>query len=337
MQTWLARFYFGNGEDGLKHLVNALGDIDAREISTFRIGEGKEGIVVRVGRYGPYVEDAEGRRANVPEDLPPDELTVEKARELLSQPSGTERELGVDPETGRRIVAKAGRFGPYVTEVLPEDVPKGTKPRTASLFRSMSLETVTLEQALALLSLPRSLGKDPETGEEVTAQNGRYGPYVKKGSESRSLGSEEELFTVTLEEALELFKQPKTRARRTATPLRELGEDPETGKPVVIKDGRFGPYVTDGEINATLRREDDVESLTLERAAELLAEKRAKGPSPRRRAAKKTTKKATAKKTAAKKTASSSSAAGGTTASATAKKTAKKAAAKKAATSSTRK
>ncbi|REF36869.1 type I DNA topoisomerase [Thermasporomyces composti] len=329
MQTWLARFYFGNGEVGLKHLVNALGDIDAREISTFRIGEEKDGIVVRVGRYGPYVEDSEGRRANVPEDLPPDELTVEKARELLSQPAGTERELGVDPETGRMIVAKAGRFGPYVTEVLPEDVPKGTKPRTASLFRSMSLETVTLDQALALLSLPRSLGKDPETGEEVTAQNGRYGPYVKKGSESRSLGSEEELFTVTLEQALELFKQPKTRARRAATPLRELGEDPETGKPVVIKDGRFGPYVTDGETNATLRRGDDVESLTLERAAELLAEKRAKGPSPRRRTAKRTAKKAAAKKT-------SSAASGSVNAtSATAKKTAKKAAAKRTATSAT--
>ncbi|WP_020577087.1 type I DNA topoisomerase [Actinopolymorpha alba] len=304
MQTWLARFYFGNGDDGLKHLVTELGEIDAREISTFRIGDEDDGIAVRVGRYGPYVEDSDGNRANIPEDLPPDELTVEGARELLSQPAGAERELGTEPETGRTIVAKVGRFGPYVTEVLEEDVPKGAKPRTASLFKQMSLETVTLDDALSLLSLPRSLGKDPDNGEEITAQNGRYGPYVKKGSDSRSLGSEEELFTVTLEQAIELFKQPKARGRRGASsaPLRELGADPETGKPVVIKDGRFGAYATDGETNATLRKGDEVESVTLERAAELLAEKRAKGPSPRRRTAKKTAaKKTTAKKTAAKK------------------------------------
>jgi DNA topoisomerase I len=339
MQTWLARFYFGNGEDGLKHLVTELGEIDAREISTFRLyvaGEDGEegssnGIAVRVGRYGPYVEDGEGKRANVPDDLPPDELTLDRARELLSQPAGAEHELGVEPGSGRTIVAKAGRFGPYVTEVLPEDVPKGTKPRTASLFKTMSLETVTLDDALRLLSLPRSLGKDPDSGEEITAQNGRYGPYVKKGSDSRSLGAEEELFTVTLDDALELFKQPKTRGRRAASaPLRELGDDPETGKPVVIKDGRFGPYVTDGEVNATLRRDDDVDTVTLERAADLLAEKRAKGPSPRR-SAKKATKKSASKKAATKKSSTKKAA----TKTATKKSAAKKSTTKKTATKKT--
>jgi DNA topoisomerase I len=339
MQTWLARFYFGNGEDGLKHLVTELGEIDAREISTFRLyvaGEDGEegssnGIAVRVGRYGPYVEDGEGKRANVPDDLPPDELTLDRARELLSQPAGAEHELGVEPEAGRTSGAKAGRFGPYVTEVLPEDVPKGTKPRTASLFKTMSLETVTLDDALRLLSLPRSLGKDPDSGEEITAQNGRYGPYVKKGSDSRSLGAEEELFTVTLDDALELFKQPKTRGRRAASaPLRELGDDPETGKPVVIKDGRFGPYVTDGEVNATLRRDDDVDTVTLERAADLLAEKRAKGPSPRR-SAKKATKKSASKKAATKKSSTKKAA----TKTATKKSAAKKSTTKKTATKKT--
>ncbi|MEQ7129082.1 type I DNA topoisomerase [Actinopolymorpha sp. B11F2] len=342
MQTWLARFYFGNGEDGLKHLVTELGEIDAREISTFRLfvadgdgdGGSTNGIAVRVGRYGPYVEDGEGKRANVPDDLPPDELTLDRARELLSQPAGAEHELGVEPDSGRTIVAKAGRFGPYVTEVLPDDVPKGTKPRTASLFQSMSLDTVTLDDALRLLSLPRSLGKDPDSGEEITAQNGRYGPYVKKGSDSRSLGAEEELFTVTLDGALELFKQPKTRGRRGAAsaPLRELGDDPETGKPVVIKDGRFGPYVTDGETNATLRRDDEVESVTLERAADLLAEKRAKGPSPRRRTAKKATKKSTAAKKAATKKATTKKSSTTKKAAAPKKSAAKKTTAKKSAT-----
>jgi DNA topoisomerase-1 len=317
MQTWLARFYFGNGADGLKQLVTELGDIDAREISTFRLHKpdgSEDGVVVRVGRYGPYVEDSEGNRANVPEDLPPDELTVERAHELLSQPAGAEVELGADPESGRPIVAKAGRFGPYVTEVLGDDAPKDLKPRTSSLFKSMTLDTVSLDDALRLLSLPRSLGKDPDNGEEITAQNGRYGPYVKRGSDSRSLGAEEELFTVTLEQALELFKQPKARGRRAAAapPLREFAEDPVSGKPVVVKDGRFGPYVTDGETNATLRKDDDVEKITFERAIELLAEKRARGPV--KRPAKKAPAKRTAKKTATKKTA---------------KKTTKKAAAKR--------
>ncbi|MFC0627616.1 type I DNA topoisomerase [Kribbella deserti] len=306
----LAGFYFGTeGVEGLKSMVSDLEDIDAREMSTFGVGDADSGIVVRVGRYGPYVEDAEANRANVPEDLPPDELTVDKAKELLSQPSGVELELGKDPESGLMVVAKAGRFGPYVTEVLPEDAPKSAKPRTGSLLKSMTLESVTLDEALKLLSLPRVVGKDPESGDEITAQNGRYGPYLKKGTDSRSLETEDQIFDITLEDALKIYAQPKQRGRRAAAPpLKELGEDPESGQPVVVKEGRFGPYVTDGETNATLRKDDSIESISLLRAAELLAEKRARGPVKKKKApakkttAKKTTaKKATTKKTAAKK------------------------------------
>ena len=279
----LKGFYFGtDGYEGLSQLVGGLGEIDARKLSTFHPVAGAEsGIEVRVGRYGTYVEDAEGRRANVADDLPPDELTVERALELLATPAGLERDLGADAASGNRVVAKNGRFGPYVTEVLPDDAPKSAKPRTASLFSGMTLEGVTLEDALRLMSLPRVVGTID--GVEVTAQNGRYGPYLKKGTDSRSLGSEEELFTVTLERAEAIFAEPKARGRREAAgPLRELGADPASGKPVLVKDGRFGPYVTDGEFNATLRKADAVESITLERAAELLAEKRAKGPAPKR-------------------------------------------------------
>ncbi|GGO89346.1 type I DNA topoisomerase [Wenjunlia tyrosinilytica] len=335
---WLRRFYFGSEEGpagsaadagngdgdhlgGLKALVEDLGAIDAREVSTFPVGDG---IVLRVGRYGPYVEK-DGQRADVPDDLPPDELTAELAEEFLAKPS-RERELGTDPETSHLIVAKDGRYGPYVTEVLPEGTPKtgknAVKPRTASLFKSMSLETVALEDALKLFSLPRVVGVDPEAGEEITAQNGRYGPYLKKGTDSRSLEGEEQIFTITLEEALAIYAQPKQRGRAAAKPpLKELGTDPVSGKPVVVKDGRFGPYVTDGETNATLRRDDDVETITPERGYELLADKRAKGPAPKKKAAAKKTaaKKAPAKKAAAKKTA---------TKAATKKTTAKKAAAK---------
>jgi len=324
----LDRFYFGDGDlEGLQEMAGDLGDIDARALSTFPLGDG---IAVRVGRYGPYVEDAEERRANIPEDLPPDELTLDLARELLAKPAGMEIPLGDDPETGRPIVAKNGRYGPYVTEVLPDDAPRGTKARTSSLFKSMSLDTVTLDDALRLLTLPRTVGKDAESDEPITAQNGRYGPYLKKGSDSRSLESEEQLFTITLDQALAIFAQPKQRGRRAASaPLRELGTDPNSEKPVVVKDGRFGPYVTDGETNATLRKADSVDEITLERATELLAEKRAKGPAPRKRArksTKKAAKKSTAKKTAAKKSAAKKSAA-----KKTAKKTttAKQAAAKK--------
>ena len=284
---WLRRFYFGTpdgdsaGDDpGLKSLVGDISDIDAREVSSFPLA-GSD-IVVRVGRYGPYLE-RDGQRVNVPEDIAPDELTVEKAEELFNQPNG-DVSLGTDPGSGREVVAKAGRFGPYVTELLPEDAPSSAKPRTASLLKSMALDTVTLDDALKLLSLPRTLGE--LDGEQVTVQNGRYGPYVKKGTDSRSLESEEQLFTLTLAEAKELFAQPKTRGRRTgaaAPPLRELGQDPATGKPMVIKDGRFGPYVTDGETNASLRKGDEVAEITDQRAAELLADRRAAPPTTRRR------------------------------------------------------
>ncbi|MEU9245672.1 type I DNA topoisomerase [Streptomyces shenzhenensis] len=345
---WLKRFYFGEGGEGtatggaadagngdgdhlggLKELVTDLGAIDAREVSSFPVGNG---IVLRVGRYGPYIErgekDSEGhQRADVPEDLAPDELSVELAEELLAKPSG-DFELGADPQTGHQIIARDGRYGPYVTEVLPEGTPKtgknAVKPRTASLFKSMSLDTVTLEDALRLMSLPRVVGTDAE-GQEITAQNGRYGPYLKKGTDSRSLTSEDQLFTITLEEALQIYAQPKQRGRAAAKPpLKELGTDPVSEKPVVVKDGRFGPYVTDGETNATLRSGDSVETITPERGYELLAEKRAKAP------AKKTAKKAPAKKTAAakkaapaKKTAAKKTAAKKTTT--TAKTAAKKA------------
>jgi DNA topoisomerase-1 len=272
---WLGRFYFGDGTGGLHELVSDLGAIDAREINSLEIGDG---IVLRVGRYGPYLE-RDGQRASVPEELAPDELTLERAEELLAQPSG-DRELGTDPESGFPIVARTGRYGPYVTEVLPEDSKE--KPRTASLFKTMSLDTIGLEDALRLLQLPRVVGVAPD-GEEITARNGRYGPYVQKGKESRSLETEEQLFTISTEEALALLSQPRQRrGQRAATkPLRELGADPVGGKEIVLKEGRFGPYVTDGETNASLRKGDDPETVTLERAVELLAERRAKGPAKR--------------------------------------------------------
>ncbi|MGW3799334.1 type I DNA topoisomerase [Streptomyces clavifer] len=353
---WLRRFYFGAGDDtigagkasdagngdgdhlgGLKELVTDLGAIDAREISSFPVGNG---IKLRVGRYGPYIErgekDSEGhQRADVPEDLAPDELSVEYAEELLAKPSG-DFELGADPVTGHQIIAKDGRYGPYVTEVLPEGTPKtgknAVKPRTASLFKSMSPDTVTLADALKLMSLPRVVGVDAE-GVEITAQNGRYGPYLKKGTDSRSLTSEDQLFDITLDEALAIYAQPKQRGRAAAKPpLKELGTDPVSGAPVVVKDGRFGAYVTDGETNATLRTDDSVEVITPERGFELLAEKRAKGPAKKKTAKKAPAKKAPAKKaTAAKKTAVKTTAAKKTAAK---KTTAKKAPAKKASASS---
>jgi DNA topoisomerase-1 len=282
---WLQRFYFGEDGEGLKELVSDLGEIDAKEVSSFPIADSD--IMIRVGRYGPYL-DRDGERVNIPEDIAPDELTKEKAEELFAQPSG-DYELGVDPGTGHPIVAKKGRFGPYVTEILPDDAPKSAKPRTASLFKSMALDTVTLEDALKLLSLPRTLGEID--GESVTAQNGRFGPYLKKGTDSRSLQSEDQLFTVTIEEAKEIFAQPKQRGRgraAAAPPLRDLGEDPASKTKIVIKEGRFGPYVTDGETNASLRKGDEVASITMQRALELLAERREKvaaggGKKPARR------------------------------------------------------
>jgi DNA topoisomerase-1 len=320
MVDWLTRFYFGPGEGtngeavGLKKLVSEhIAEIDAREVNSVPIGDG---IVVRVGRYGPYLEreiDGVTERGNVPDDLPPDELTVERASELLATPMDG-RTLGVNPSTGFEVVAKNGRFGSYVTEVLPED--STDKPRSSSLFRSMSVDSVDLDAALQLLTLPRTLGES--SGEEVVSSNGRYGPYIKHGKETRSLAAEEDLLTVDLDAALALLAVPKARGRAAAAPpLRELGADPVSGKAMVIKEGRFGPYVTDGETNASLRKGDDVAGLTDERGAELLADRRARGP------AKKTARKAPAKKVAAKKAVAKKPAA--------AKSPAKKAATKKAA------
>ncbi|MFC7451300.1 type I DNA topoisomerase [Rhodococcus daqingensis] len=373
--NWLSSFYFGGERGaegsvarsgGLKKMVGTnLEDIDAREVNSIRLFADSEGrdVVVRVGRFGPYLErmvvnpddpdgDPVSQRANLPDDLPPDELSPEYAEKLFATPQDG-RKLGVDPLTGHEIVAKEGRFGPYVTEILPEPEPEpepdivpvtaegegavttkapakkaaakktakkaaGPKPRTGSLLKTMDVATVTLEDALRLLSLPRVVGVDPESKEEITAQNGRYGPYLKKGTDSRSLENEEQMFTVTLEDALKIYAEPKRRGRTGAAtpPLRELGKDSATDKPMVIKDGRFGPYVTDGETNASLRKDDDVATITDERASELLADRRARGPVKKKAAAKKApAKKAAAKKTAAKK--------------APAKAAAKKAAAKK--------
>jgi DNA topoisomerase-1 len=297
---WLRRFYFGDAQDdpGLKALVTDIDDIDPRVVNSFPLADSD--IVVRVGRYGPYLEreGSEGQKVNVPEDLAPDELTKEKAEELFSQPNG-DFQLGIDPASGHEIVAKSGRFGPYVTEILAEG--DKSKPRTGSLLKSMSLDTVTLEDALKLLSLPRTIGE--LDGEPVTVQNGRYGPYVSKGKDSRSLESENQMFTLTLAEAKELFAQPKPRGRRasSAPPLRELGADPASGQPMVIKDGRFGPYVTDGETNASLRKGDDIATITDARAAELLADRRAAAPAPRKRAAATGPKATTARATTTRK------------------------------------
>ena len=306
---WLTGFYFGSEQGGtmsvarfggLKKLVGLnLEEIDAREVNSIPLFTDEAGhdVVVRVGRYGPYLEriiGQEQQRANLPDDLPPDELTAEIAEKLFATPVEG-RSLGTDPATGHEIVAKEGRYGPYVTEVLPEDqaptdtskkdsakaAAKKPKPRTGSLLKSMSLETVNLSDALRLLSLPRVVGTDPGTDQEITAQNGRYGPYLKRGTDSRSLADEEQLFTITLDDALKIYAEPKRRGRQATAkpPLRELGADPVTAKPMVVKEGRFGPYVTDGEgVNASLRKGDSVETLTDERAADLLAEKRAKGP-----------------------------------------------------------
>ncbi|MBB2992131.1 DNA topoisomerase-1 [Mycolicibacterium iranicum] len=340
--NWLSNFYFGgeHGVDGsiaraggLKKLVGGnLEEIDAREVNSIKLFDDAEGraVNVRVGRNGPYLErmvidpenpgELKPQRANLKDELTPDELTLELAEKLFATPQEG-RSLGVDPATGHEIVAKDGRYGPYVTEILPEPEsgdpddgtagstakkgkkPTGPKPRTGSLLRSMDLETVTLEDALRLLSLPRVVGVDPANGEEITAQNGRYGPYLKRGTDSRSLATEEQMFDITLDEALKIYAEPKRRGRQGAAtpPLRELGVDPVSEKPMVIKDGRFGPYVTDGETNASLRKGDDVLSITDARASELLADRRARGPVKKKAAAKKTTKKAAAKKAPAKK------------------------------------
>ena len=302
---WLQHFYFGNaGHPGLRSVVDNLGEIDAKSINSVPVGEG---ITLRIGRYGPYLEVleptepvvdpetgavAEGepavRRITLPPDLAPDELTPAKARELVDAPPQEDRVLGQHPETGRTLVAKDGRFGPYVTEVLPEDeaAKKGApKPRTSSLFKSMSPDTVDLETAVKLLALPRAVGDDPDSGESITAQNGRYGPYLKKGTDTRTLPDEDSIFSVDLPGALELFAQPKYGARRASSALKEFDADPVSGKPIRIKDGRFGAYVTDGETNATIPRGEEVETVDFERAKQLLADKRLKGPAPKKKAA----------------------------------------------------
>jgi DNA topoisomerase-1 len=305
---YLRRFYHGNGEPGLYGMVHTgLEEIDAREVNAVPIGVTEDGVAIeaRPGRYGPYLR-AGDKTASIPEDLPLDELTVDKAVELLEAPSD-DRALGVDPDTGKPVLIRKGRFGPYVQlgEADGEE-----KPKTASLLRSMTPESVTLEDALRLLTLPRVIGEHPDGG-PVTARLGRYGPYLSWGEENRTLEHEEQLFTLTLDEAIEVLKQPRRRRgqRAPAAPLKELGPDPVSGGPIVVKDGRYGPYVTDGETNASLKRDDDVASLTLARAAELLQARREAGPAKRTRAraksgAKKTTAKSTAKtkRTAAKKT-----------------------------------
>lgn len=321
---WLSSFYFGSDKHrGLRQVVDNLGEIDAREINSVEIAPG---ITLRIGKYGPYLEavdadaaaDAPPRRVNLPDDLAPDELTAEKAQELIDAPVQGDRELGVNPENGKQVVVKDGRFGPYVTEVEPEPEeaapavdpatgevveakPKraakkaaAAKPRTASLFKSMQIEEVDLATALKLLDLPRLVGADPESGDEITAQNGRYGPYLKKGTETRTLPSEDAIFEIDLAGALELLAQPKYGARRASSALKEFAEDPVSGKPIKVKDGRFGPYVTDGTTNATIPRAESVEDITFERAVELLQIKRDKGPAPSR--AKKTTAKTGAKR-----------------------------------------
>ncbi len=279
---WLSGFYFGNGRPGLHQLVTEqLGEMDPRQLNSIVIGADENGqkIEARSGRYGPFLSRGEDT-APIPEDLAPDELTVEKAVELLEAPSG-DRSLGSDPATGKSIVAKTGRYGPYVVVEEPEGSKE--KPKTASLFKSMSLDTITLEEALRLLSLPRLVGTDPETGEDITAQNGRYGPYLKRGTDSRSLETEEQLLEIDLDGALKVFAQPKRRGRAAKPPLKELGPDPVSKAEMVVKDGRFGPYVTDGEYNASLRVGDTVDSITPERGAELLAERRAKGPAKKKK------------------------------------------------------
>jgi len=320
---WLTDFFYGHDDvPGLEFLAQDLGTIDAQQINTMKLSDD---IEIRVGRFGAYVQQGVGderKFANIPENIAPDEMTLALAIELLAKPSG-ERALGVDPSTNLPIIAKSGRYGPYITEVFPEPelVPDkktgelkkprkkkdAPKPKTASLLSTMDLDTITFDDALKLLSLPRNIGQ--YDGVDITVQNGRYGPYMTRETDSRTLTSEDQLFTITLEEAIKIFKEPKVRRGRGApkAPLKELGADPATGKNLIIKDGRFGMYITDGETNATLRRGDTVEFMTLERGLELLAGRRAweaeNGGTPKK-GKKAAAKKAPAKKVATKKTSS---------------------------------
>jgi len=339
---WLNSFYFGSDKHrGLRQVIDNLGEIDPRVINSVVISDD---ITLRIGKYGPYLEvidpaaatDAPPRRVNIPPELAPDELTAAKARELIDAPVVVDRVIGLNPDNGKEIVAKDGRFGPYVTELAPapaepvvpvvvaapvetvdpvtgevtkpkpkrkpaaKKVALADKPRTASIFKSMDLATVDLETALRLLNLPRVVGIDPETGTEILAQNGKFGPYLKKGVDTRSLTSEDQIFDIDLAGAVELYNQPKYGARRASSALKEFEEpDPESGKGIKIKDGRFGAYVTDGVTNATIPKSEDIEEIDFDRAVQLLADKRAKGPAaPRKKAP---AKKAAAKKPAVKK------------------------------------
>ncbi|WP_207454610.1 type I DNA topoisomerase [Desertivibrio insolitus] len=328
--AWLREFYFGGDKHrGLREVIDNLGEIDARDINSIRLADD---VTLRIGRYGPYLETMQGaegdtpRRVNIPEDLAPDELTPAKARELIEAPVQGDRIVGVNPENGKQIVARDGRYGPYVTEVdieEPADAPAAEsssddadpetqpvaakkttrakktadKPRTASLFKTMDTASIDLATALKLLDLPRVVGTDPESGEEIQAANGRYGPYLKKGTDTRSLDSEDEIFDIDLAGALERFAQPKYGARRASSALKEFDADPVSGKPIKVKDGRFGPYVTDGTTNATIPRGETVEEIDFDRAVQLLADKRAKGPAkPKAKTTRSTTKRAPAKK-----------------------------------------
>ena len=343
--AWLNSFYFGSAKHrGLRSVIDNLGEIDAKSINSIRLDDE---VTLRIGKYGPYLEVTDGdaapeatpRRVNIPPELAPDELTVAKAHELIDAPVVVDRVIGVNPENGKNVVAKDGRFGPYITEVDPEPAvvepvetavaepvvdpatgeiiepkkrraaPKkaaAIKPRTASIFKSMDLATVDLDTALRLLALPRIVGQDPESGEEITAQNGKFGPYLKKGVDTRSLTEEDQIFEIDLPGAIELYSQPKYGARRASSALKEFDADPESGKPIRIKDGRFGAYVTDGVTNATIPRGETIEEIDFERAVQMLADKRAKGPVVKKPAAKKpaakkpVTKKPVAKKLAAK-------------------------------------
>ena len=359
---WLKGFYFGNeSHRGLRTVIDNLGEIDARDINSITIAEG---ITLRIGKYGPYLEapsdDPETpRRVNIPQDLAPDELTAAKAKELIEAPVIGDRVIGVNPETGKQVVAKDGRFGPYITELEPEPTAEdiaaaeaeaaaaeiahaeaalkkptaaalkkataaaeaagttveeelikakrrpaakkvvATKARTASIFKTMDLATVDLDTALKLLSLPRVVGTDPETGAEILAQNGKFGPYLKKGTDTRSLDSEDQIFEIELQGAIDLYAQPKYGARKASSALKEFEADPVSGKPIRIKDGRFGAYVTDGVTNVTIPRGEEIEDIDFDRAVEMLADKRAKGPAKPR--AKAPAKRAPAKRAPAKK------------------------------------
>ena len=280
--AWLKQFYFGSGDNpGLHSIVENIGDIDPKALNSLALGDG---ITLRTGKFGPYLEiyiepnaegaDENGRRIiNIPEGLAPDELTLAKAHELIEAPILQDRILGQDPASGHNILFKDGRYGPYV---LIDD-PDAKKPKTASLFKTMSADALDLEIAIRLLSLPRVIGQDPESGIDITSQNGKFGPYLLKGKESRSLQAEDQIFDLDLAGALEIFAQPKYGGRRTAaTPLKEFGEDPAAKTNVVAKSGQFGLYVSDGAINATVPKDEPLDELTPERAFELLAIRREK-------------------------------------------------------------